>query len=86
MEKIIFACDTETYGVDPTAESPVGKGRCACFSLYGGPLVDFKSVGQTVELTEEDVSGNAEAEGAVAQGQEGDSRSQESNARVDEDA
>ncbi|EKX35753.1 hypothetical protein GUITHDRAFT_79451 [Guillardia theta CCMP2712] len=36
MEKIIFACDTETYGVDPTVESPVEKGSCACFSLYGG--------------------------------------------------
>eukprot|EP00179_Madagascaria_erythrocladioides_P028058 CAMPEP_0198334002 /NCGR_PEP_ID=MMETSP1450-20131203/19330_1 /TAXON_ID=753684 ORGANISM="Madagascaria erythrocladiodes, Strain CCMP3234" /NCGR_SAMPLE_ID=MMETSP1450 /ASSEMBLY_ACC=CAM_ASM_001115 /LENGTH=720 /DNA_ID=CAMNT_0044038559 /DNA_START=60 /DNA_END=2222 /DNA_ORIENTATION=- len=33
------AWDTETQGVDPSVESPVGKGRVICASAYGG--MDF---------------------------------------------
>jgi DNA polymerase I len=35
------AWDTETTGVDPTAESPVGRGRVICLSAYGGDKLDF---------------------------------------------
>jgi DNA polymerase I len=36
-----IAWDTETTGVDPTAESPVDKGRVICMSAYGGDHLDF---------------------------------------------
>lgn len=36
-----IAWDTETTGVDPTKESPVGKGRVICLSAYGGDHIDF---------------------------------------------
>lgn len=39
--EVCIAWDTETTGVDPTAESPVGKGRVICLSAYGGPELDF---------------------------------------------
>ncbi|KAJ8906252.1 hypothetical protein NDN08_002745 [Rhodosorus marinus] len=35
------AWDTETEGVDPTTESPVGKGRVICASAFCGKDVDF---------------------------------------------
>jgi 3'-5' exonuclease len=36
-----IAWDTETTGIDPTAESPVGKGRILCMTAYGGEGLDF---------------------------------------------
>jgi DNA polymerase-1 len=35
------ACDTETTGVDPRIQSPVGHGSVICASIYCGPDVDF---------------------------------------------
>ena len=50
LSRNIHACDTETTGVDPTEESPVGKGRVICLSIYSGPVVDFSAVGETIEV------------------------------------
>jgi DNA polymerase-1 len=35
------ACDTETTGIDPKIQSPVGHGTVICASIYCGPDVDF---------------------------------------------
>ena len=35
------AWDTETIGIDPTEDSPVGKGQVICLSAFCGPRVDF---------------------------------------------
>ena len=51
LEKNIFAVDTETEGIDPTAQSPVGNGLIVCFSVYCGPSVDFSPFGQTLDLS-----------------------------------
>lgn len=37
----LVAWDTETTGIDPTVESPVGKGRVICLTAYGGEDLDF---------------------------------------------
>ena len=37
----IAAWDTETIGIDPKIESPVGKGQVICASAFLGPDVDF---------------------------------------------
>jgi hypothetical protein len=50
LSRNVHACDTETTGVDPTEESPVGKGRVICLSIYSGPAVDFSAVGETIEV------------------------------------
>eukprot|EP00960_Hanusia_phi_P043352 756011-Hanusia_phi.AAC.4 len=53
---LIFACDTETVNVDPTSESPVGKGEIVCFSLFAGPGgINFAKLANTVELKEIDI-------------------------------
>lgn len=49
---MIFAVDTETDGVDPTAQSPVGNGTVVCFSIYCGPTVDFSEFGETLDLSD----------------------------------
>jgi DNA polymerase I len=36
-----IAWDTETTGVNPAVESPVGKGRVICLTAYGGHHLDF---------------------------------------------
>ncbi|KAJ1495708.1 hypothetical protein T484DRAFT_1761727, partial [Baffinella frigidus] len=46
----IFAVDTETSGVNPTKQSPVGNGKVVCFTVYCGPQVDFKGCGETISL------------------------------------
>jgi DNA polymerase I len=38
-----IAWDTETTGIDPTVESPYGKGHILCLSAYGGAHMDFGS-------------------------------------------
>lgn len=40
---MFHAWDTETIGVDPSEESPVGRGRIICVSAYCGPDVDLGS-------------------------------------------
>jgi len=52
LEKSVFAVDTETEGIDPTAQSPVGNGRVVCFSVYCGPTVDFTGIGETFDLSD----------------------------------
>lgn len=42
-ERSFVAWDTETTGVDPTAESPVGRGKAICMTAYGGNSIDFGS-------------------------------------------
>ena len=37
----IWACDTEVADIDVKTQSPVGNGKVTCFSVYGGPDVDF---------------------------------------------
>ena len=37
----VHAWDTETIGVNPKVESPVGKGRVICATSFIGPEVDF---------------------------------------------
>lgn len=37
----ICAWDTETTGVDPKVESPVGKGSLLCATAFCGPEVNF---------------------------------------------
>jgi len=37
----VAAWDTETIGIDPKIESPVGKGKVICASAFLGPDVDF---------------------------------------------
>ena len=37
----ICAWDTETTGVDPKSESPVGKGTVLCATAFCGPEVNF---------------------------------------------
>ncbi len=37
----VAAWDTETIGIDPKIESPVGKGQVICASAFVGPDVDF---------------------------------------------
>ena len=37
----VAAWDTETIGIDPKIESPVGKGQVICASVFVGPDVDF---------------------------------------------
>jgi len=37
----IAAWDTETIGIDPKMESPVGKGQVICASVFIGPDVNF---------------------------------------------
>ena len=66
LMKNIFAVDTETEGIDPTAESPVGNGRVVCFSIYCGPGVDFSGLGETLDLS--DVAVKGAAAGSVAYG------------------
>lgn len=41
MENRYHACDTETVGIDPRAQSPVGNGHAVCLSIYCGADVDF---------------------------------------------
>jgi len=67
LVKQIFAVDTETEGVDPTAESPVGNGRVVCFSIYCGPGVDFCGLGETLDLSDvaKKVSASTSAIGAA---------------------
>lgn len=36
-----WACDTEVADIDLKKQGPVGNGVITCFSLYGGPDVDF---------------------------------------------
>ena len=66
----VHACDTETTGVDPTEESPVGNGRVICLSVYSGPVVDFSSVGETIEVRDwrdpDDEKAAATAQGTAA--------------------
>lgn len=66
LMKNIFAVDTETEGIDPTAESPVGNGRVVCFSIYCGPGVDFSGLGTTLDLS--DVTVQDTSAGGVASG------------------
>jgi hypothetical protein len=78
LSRNVHACDTETTGVDPTAESPVGKGRVICISIYSGPFVDFSSVGETIEvrdstLPDDPDEGTAPAETAAASPAESES-------------
>jgi DNA polymerase-1 len=35
------AWDTETLGIDPKEQSPVGNGRIICLSCFAGPDIDF---------------------------------------------
>ena len=37
----VHAWDTETFGIHPKEESPVGNGICICASAFIGPDVDF---------------------------------------------
>ena len=37
----LAAYDTETTGVDPSKESPVGKGEIICFSVFAGEDIDW---------------------------------------------
>jgi DNA polymerase-1 len=37
----VAAWDTETIGIDPKIESPVGKGQVICASAFLGPDVNF---------------------------------------------
>ena len=39
----MHAWDTETIGVNPKVESPIGKGRVICATSFIGPEVDFGS-------------------------------------------
>ena len=48
LRHVIFACDTEVSHIDLAKESPVGHGRVTCFSLYGGPDVNFAQPGSDV--------------------------------------
>lgn len=50
----VFACDTETTGIDPKVESPVGKGRVVCLSVYCGPEVNFSECGQMLLMSGEE--------------------------------
>jgi hypothetical protein len=63
LEKNVFAVDTETEGIDPTEQTPVGNGRVVCFSVYCGPSVDFSDIGETLDLS--DVIAHATAQKAA---------------------
>lgn len=39
----VHAWDTETIGINPKEESPVGRGYVICASAFIGPEVDFGS-------------------------------------------
>ncbi len=39
----VYACDTETTGIDPKKETPIGHGRVICLSVYCGRDVDFSA-------------------------------------------
>jgi DNA polymerase-1 len=41
IKRRYHACDTETTGIDPKIQSPVGNGTVICASIYVGPDVDF---------------------------------------------
>jgi len=70
LERNIFAVDTETDGVDPTAQSPVGNGRVVCFSIYCGPTVNFEEYGETLDLSDVSAQVAAAAKEAVARKEE----------------
>ena len=36
-----FGCDTEFAFIDIREQSPVGHGAVLCFSIYGGPDINF---------------------------------------------
>ena len=72
----VFACDTETTGVDPTEESPVGKGRVICFSVFSESadftkIAGFQQDRDVIEvkdkLLEDDAEPKAQEEKKVAQ-------------------
>lgn len=42
-DSVTWACDTEVADIDLKNVGPVGNGRVVCFSVYGGPDVDFGS-------------------------------------------
>ena len=70
LERNIFAVDTETDGIDPTAQSPVGNGRVVCFSIYCGPTVNFVEYGETLDLSDISAQVAAAAKEAVARKEE----------------
>ena len=41
LEDRIHAWDTETLGINPKVESPVGNGRVLCAQCFVGPDIDF---------------------------------------------
>lgn len=41
LKNRFVAWDTETLGIDPKEQSPVGNGQVICFSAFAGPDVDF---------------------------------------------
>eukprot|EP00340_Litonotus_pictus_P003463 CAMPEP_0170530546 /NCGR_PEP_ID=MMETSP0209-20121228/49245_1 /TAXON_ID=665100 ORGANISM="Litonotus pictus, Strain P1" /NCGR_SAMPLE_ID=MMETSP0209 /ASSEMBLY_ACC=CAM_ASM_000301 /LENGTH=76 /DNA_ID=CAMNT_0010823819 /DNA_START=56 /DNA_END=282 /DNA_ORIENTATION=+ len=40
-KKRFHAWDTETTGINPKEESPVGNGKIICLSCFIGPDIDF---------------------------------------------
>jgi hypothetical protein len=41
LKNRFHAWDTETLGINPKEQSPVGNGKVMCFSCFAGPDVDF---------------------------------------------